>query len=280
MASKFGTWRQKIQQHLFIVIGIIVPLIMFLTFALAVHWWGWDWTGLGPYFAPPQTKLTDLPRGRTLWDWLGLLIVPIILGIGGFWLNALDKNRDKRAAEQHDKADREMTADNQREVAFQAYLEKMSELLLEKNLRDSLEDDEVRKIARARTLTVLRRLDASRKADVIRGLYDLGLISKDKSIISLNEVHFSGASLREADLSKANLSGASLREADLSKANLSGAHLREADLREASLSGADLTLADLSRANLEGAIGVTVEELKKQAASLEGAIMPDGSIHP
>jgi Pentapeptide repeats (8 copies) len=275
MASKFGTWRQKIQQHLFIVIGIIVPLIMFLAFALAVHWWGWDWTGLGPYFAPPDTKGTDFPRGRTLWDWLNLLIVPIMLGIGGFWLNALDKNRDKRAAEQQYKTDREIAADNQREAEFQAYLEKMAEFILEKNLRDSLEDDEVRKIARARTLAVLRRLDAVRKGLVIQGLYDLDLISKDKSIISLNGAHFSGAHLKEANLSKVNLSGAHLREADLSKANLSEAHLSEA-----SLSGADLTLADLSRANLEGAIGVTVEELKKQAASLEGAIMPDGSIHP
>jgi uncharacterized protein YjbI with pentapeptide repeats len=131
-----------------------------------------------------------------------------MLAIGGFWLNELDKNRDKRAAEQRDKADREMTADNQREAELRVYFEKIAELLLEKNLRDSLVDDEVRNIARVRTRAVLRRLDAIRQAYVIQSLQDFGLISKDKSIVSLNGADLSGAYLREAGLSKVNLRGA------------------------------------------------------------------------
>ena len=47
--------------------------------------------------------------------------------------------------------------------ALQAYLDQMSTLLLEKDLRNSEEDSEVRTLARARTLTVLERLDPSRK---------------------------------------------------------------------------------------------------------------------
>jgi uncharacterized protein YjbI with pentapeptide repeats len=66
-----------------------------------------------------------------------------------------------------------------------------------------------------------------------------------------------------------------LRNANLIKANLS-----IADLREADLSNAILIEADLSRANLEGVTGITIEELEKQAKSLKGATMPDGSIHP
>ena len=37
-------------------------------------------------------------------------------------------------------------------VVVMVYLDKMSELLLEKKLRDSAEEDEIRKIARVRTL--------------------------------------------------------------------------------------------------------------------------------
>ena len=37
---------------------------------------------------------------------------------------------------------------------------------------------------------------------------------------------------------------------------------------------------DLSEANLSGAIGIFNEELEKEAKSLIGATMPDGSIHP
>jgi uncharacterized protein YjbI with pentapeptide repeats len=52
-----------------------------------------------------------------------------------------------------------------------------------------------------------------------------------------------------------------------------------------SLSGADLNAAslrevDLRDANLSDVKNITIEELEEQTASLEGATMPDGSIHP
>ncbi len=48
----------------------------------------------------------------------------------------------------------------------------------------------------------------------------------------------------------------------------------EADLKSTNLSG-----ANLSGANLKDAKNITIEELEKQAESLQGATMPDGSIH-
>ena len=50
-------------------------------------------------------------------------------------------------------------------------------------------------------------------------------------------------------------------------------------LSTANLSGADLSGANLSGAHLGGAKGVTTEELERQAKSLNGATMPDGSMH-
>src|SRR5437763_3445541 len=96
--------------------------------------------------------------GKTLWDWLQLLAalaVPVVVGFGVAWFTA------KRA-----QSEREITLENQREAALQEYINKMSELLLEKNLRESREDDEVRKIARLQTLTVLSRLGNNRKVFV------------------------------------------------------------------------------------------------------------------
>ena len=43
--------------------------------------------------------------------------------------------------------------------------------------------------------------------------------------------------------------------------------------------GVDLTNADLGGADLRGVIGITIEELEKQAKSLKDATMPDGSKH-
>src|SRR5690348_6947684 len=99
MASKFGTWRKKIQHHPVIAMGIVVLLIVLIAFALAVYWWGWDWTG----FTGGESKTTTVSTstgittaterqpGKTLWDVLQLLAVlaiPIVAGIGAAWFTA------------------------------------------------------------------------------------------------------------------------------------------------------------------------------------------------
>src|SRR5439155_25310734 len=107
-------------------------------------------------------------------------------------------------------------------------------LLLDKNLRESTVTDEVRIIARVRTLLVVRRCDAKRKVRVLMFLYESCLIDKDKHIIDL-----SGADLSKINLSHVNLRGADLRGAFLRGATLGGANLSEANLSKTDLWGAD-----------------------------------------
>src|SRR3712207_6635261 len=161
--------------------------------------------------------------------------------------------REERRAE----AERELAEQRAQDEALQAYLDQMSTLLLEKDLRSSPEDSEVRTLARARTLTVLGRLDPSRKTVVMRFLVEAKLVRKveesapivDLGGANLSGANLSGLALSGANLSEANLSGANLSGADLSNANLSGADLLgEANLREADLYGADLSSANLSNA--------------------------------
>lgn len=244
----------------------------------------------------PDQKLSN--RGKQ-WKIRESSIVPLILAIGGFWLNRIQKDRDKKAEEaqkqreedaaiEREKLERESREDNQRETALQAYIDKVSELLLHEGLRESDPEKEARKIARVRTLTVLPRLDADRKRSVLQFLYESGLIDKGKRIVDLRDADLNGANLLVVNLSGADLSGAFLT-ADLAFANLSGAGLHQAHLLGAHLSnvnlcGADLKEANLSDANLSGANlkdakNITTEELEKQAKSLKGATMPDGSIH-
>ena len=236
-------------------------------------------------------------KGKTLWDWLQLLIIPVVLALGGYLFTYTTG-----------RTEREIASDRQCEEALQAYIDKISELLLEKQLRQSAPEDEVRKIARVRTLTVLPRLDNKRQKSVLQFLHESGLIDNINPVVDMK-----GADLKNADLKYFHLTGANLVEADLSEATLYGAHLdrtnlseaglieanlrfayltniilrcaylRNADLSHASLTGADLTGANLHNANLSKAnlseTTVTAKQLAK-AKSLQGATMPDGSIHP
>lgn len=170
---------------------------------------------------------------------------------------------ERELAERQAQHARELATDSQREGVLQAYFDKISGLLIHEGLRQALQGSEVRNAACVQTITVLLRLDGSRKGNLIRFLYKSGLIDKIDPIIDLQ-----GADLRNADLRGADLRGADLR----------GTNMRGTDLREIDLRGADLGDSDLAGADLRGAL--STQEQWEKARSLTNAIMPDGAKHP
>jgi uncharacterized protein YjbI with pentapeptide repeats len=182
-----------------------------------------------------------------LWDWLELLIVPIVLAAVAFLFNRAERRNEQAIA--HDRFS---------ENALQTYLTQMSGLLLEQNLALAGENDAEREarevartVARMRTLTALRQLDPARKAVVLGFLWDARLIRRHLERAEPPVIDLRGADLRDARLRSAQLRGASLRGADLSGADMRNASLRGADLSTANLRGANLYRADLSGTRLK-----------------------------
>jgi hypothetical protein len=215
----------------------------------------------------------------TLWDWLKLLVVPVVIAGVGIWLNRQQRERELEIAERR-------TQDE----ALQAYLDVMSQLLTDEKrpLRRAQIGDSLSSVARARTVTVLPRLDGERKARVVQFLYESGLIAKGRPILDLLRAVLRGADLQAAGLRGADLQGANHNGADLFMADLKWADLSFADLRGADLRGVDLLKADISDTKLRGADlrraslrlvqeGWTVNQLRA-AKTLEEATMPDGKI--
>ena len=233
---------------------------------------------------------------KTLWDWLQLLTalaIPVAIAIGTMWFSAQQNEASSRSNDRQHQTDLQIANDQQQETALQTYLDHMSDLLLNNKLHESHPGDEVRNVARARTLTVLPQLNGTRKGEFVQFLYEAGLIDQKNEIISLysanlDDADLSSAHLNDADFSNAYLSGANFYYADLSGANfyyadLSGANFIGANLSGANLSislpiGANLSYADLSGANLIGT-QLTADQLK-EVTSLKNTTMYDGSIHP
>jgi uncharacterized protein YjbI with pentapeptide repeats len=297
---------QKIKQHPYST-GFIVLLVVILFIFLAYRF-SWDWTGFSSgtnrititsTFKGNYTATISQPS-KSLWDWLnlvGILAIPAVVGFGGVWYTA-----------QQEKVSEKENTDNQRHAVLQAYIDKMSELLLNGHLAERTADGQLnpehkqaRDVGRLRTITVLAQLDARRVGYVFAFLREAELMSatKDDNAISLKNadlhaVNWSQADLRGADLRQTNLSGANLQRADLRQANLSGADLSGANLKDAIFfrtiyvprafggtlvlsNSADLSGAILDDADLSGA-KYTDEQLDK-ANSLKGARMHDGKIH-
>lgn len=258
--------------------------------------------GVGPFTTPSVGQGRTFQRGKTLWDWLQLLVIPLVLAVATLWLNRRAREGE-RVIEEH----------RAQETVLDAYFERISTLMLDKGLGEPDKYD-VARIARGHTLTAVRRLDGSRKGALVRFLYELLLIggtlpateeeidsgddanSMDQSdegepedaasdMIVEPVIDLLGADLTLARLGGGMLSGVSFSFADLSGADLHHCELWNADLRGALLINADMRGALLLGAVLEGAVleGANLHHAQikgEQLAtvqSLKGATMPDGS---
>ncbi|MDJ0696995.1 MAG: pentapeptide repeat-containing protein [Mastigocoleus sp. MO_167.B18] len=233
-----------------------------------------------------ETKTTYTIPEKTLWDWLELLsnlAIPIFV----VFLTYEFQRNEQIKSEERTKFEKERTTNILNEEVLQAYIDRISELLIDKNVKTLSIDDPLRDVAldvaRTRTLSVLRRLDkdGERKGNIIRFLIDAGFIAKlklDLSNVDLSNADLRGTNLSEANLINANLTNANLSNVNFNGANLSGANLISTNLSHAylydtNLNGVNLSNANLSNANLRGAnlMGVNLSGANLNHTYLIGA---------
>src|SRR5256884_5485171 len=179
-AKTTPTGQKPMKQHRLLRIGIIVTLIILTiltAFTLSVWMFGWDWTGFNGGYSQitttstshGTTTVTAKPPGKTLWDLLQLLIIPVALALIALLFNRAttrteqkiaaerykqDKgiasrhyHQDQQIAKQRYEQDQNLALDKQREDLLQTYLDRMSALLLKEKLRSSAIDPELRNVA-------------------------------------------------------------------------------------------------------------------------------------
>lgn len=246
-----------------------------------------------------RTSIIGL-RGKTLWDWLELLIVPVALGAGAIWFDSEANLRAENMQRQREVVQRDIEDQRAKDAVLSTYFDDLSNLLLERGLLESQRGSAVRDIARAKTLSALSQMDGNRKGFIVRFLYEVDLIKGSSPVLYLggaitgkpavDEIvpsrgDLNGAVLHrlfmgELNLTRVHMVGADFRWAILNKANFIGTDLRNADftgarLKEARLSGADLTGALLHDANLSGAAGLKQDQLDT-ACGNEATKLPEG----
>jgi uncharacterized protein YjbI with pentapeptide repeats len=208
----------------FLLALVIVSALVFVT--VSYHDWP-EWTGFGTTVKQTENSSGEVTSEylppKTLWDLLELLIVPVILAAGAYWLQHSFKKREQYRLEQQ-----------AQEATLQSYLDKVTDLLVKENALDSQLGPTERAILRSRTLTAIRTLNGTRKGIIARFLAEADLIVGDNPVIW-------GVDLERADLSGADLTNINLSGANLANANLEGAVLHAANMRNAVLLDANLS---------------------------------------
>jgi hypothetical protein len=229
----------------------VLTALLVVLFVREAYIQGWPWTGFVSSSSSSTDQSSDAqpPKTKTLWDWMDLLsamAIPLVVGFGVARFSQQQQMQAERASTEQHRTNIHIAADQAQETLLNAYIDRMSDLLLDpkRPLALSKSGDASRVVARARTLEVLSRLDGTRKAHLLNFLNEAKVIEPQEPIISL-----ASADLRGLDVHDVSLYGANLSFADLSGANLRGADLRS------DLSGANLNRADLSGSPLWRSVG-------------------------
>jgi hypothetical protein len=240
-------------------------------------------------------------RGKTLWDLLSLMIIPLVIGLGVVWFNAQQRDAERQTEEERAKAEQDIEKDRAREVALQTHLDRIDRLLLEEGLGQPGDGGPARAVAKASTLAVFRQLDGERKGLLLRFLYDAGLIGAWPTLAPTIDVR--DETQRGYDYSQETISflrgetrhsriepilalaGDDLRLINLMNSELPRAALTEADLTGADLRWADLSGASLLDADLSGRISARVRSIPSdqnrtdlRGASLNNAVLTGANL--
>ena len=318
MTARLGSWWQKIRTPLGII-GIIVACIgvVVLVFVV-VRLYGtgfvgktlWDWLGLlaalaipvvvgfgAAWFTTKQTQASEATNQQQHKTELEI---------------ATDNQREAALQEYIDKLSELLLKEHLGELKPE--YEGVRKIARVRTLTVLPRLDEERKksvlqflyesglIEKGKSIIDLKGADLSYASMGFANLSGAELSEANLSYADLGEADLSYASLREANLGNADLHLAKLNGANLSKAYLAGAKLLHADLSGASLKDANLFQAKLissgdlrdfslllgvsetklRNTDLRGALLLEAEvapEQLNQTVLLEGATMPDGSIH-
>jgi uncharacterized protein YjbI with pentapeptide repeats len=286
-----GLW--KFLQSYWVTIIVVVLGAMGLIWGLFLYFGGWYWTGVYAFetvsWTDPRTQIvTQLNPGKTLWDLLDLIIIPLVLGIVAYFFNKQQKEVELENAKKERKNDQQIAQDRIQEDTLQNYLDRITKLIQE-GLSETEENRPLQIIARAHTLTAVRQLNEERKGILLRFLRETDLINKNESKIITFGIDFSNVNmdhvkighhqyrenLKAVNLSAANLSGSSFVGANLEESELHSAILIDANLSEANLNKASLWMAHLNNANLRDA---DLSEARLNSTNLTKAILTNAKL--
>jgi uncharacterized protein YjbI with pentapeptide repeats len=251
---------ENISKILFFLLIFIISFLLWRVFAIISNF---KWSGF---------------QKKSFWDWLQLLIIPLMLALGAFYLNSAADFRDYQIAQEQ--KHQEILTD---------YFSKMQDLIVEtkkiketSGYKESHPKDkeanllpEFRSTAQALTLSVLEQLDGKRKGKVITYLAESQLITVDNNKpYTQPEINLYGANLKgmvlndvaQVETVDKKPLGVAIRGANMTDSTIKnvrlfvGSQLRESDFSRANLTDVYFTNANMSQAKFfKGTINVNFD---------------------
>ena len=102
---------------------VAIAIILVVVIALIIVGYGFDWTGFKNGYnqvtiirtisstnAGTVTRTEEFQPGKALWDWLQLLIIPLVLAVGALLFNFANNRTEQNIAAQRYEQDKQIAA--------------------------------------------------------------------------------------------------------------------------------------------------------------------------
>ena len=238
-------------------IGAILIAVLLMAFLLNSY--SFPWTGFGDF----ETPTGEFVRGKTLWDWMELALIPLVLSLGALYFSNVQRRTELERAKRSEQAD-----------ILQNYFDRMQGLILDRGLLEAETASPVTTMAMMLTRTTFDRLEPEQKTRALQFLDGTGLTTATHSEdlkISLTGISLDGVGL-PTSYANGSFFGADFRFANMTGARFDMADFRGADFMGTHLENTKMMYCDFSAANLEGAF--------LKGANLFGSKFSDQTIMP
>lgn len=245
---------KKLKIIAFILFFIVGALCVFI-FNNTIIWP--EWTGFGPY-----QEITGVARGKTLWDWLELVIVPVAIAFVVFIYTQFEKKKNKRVEDE-----------NYNSNLLESFFKTITELLLKDDLKGDLNKKRI-SIARSRIIMIFGQLDGQRKGQVLQFLYESDLIDKEPMFhlrgANISDAVLDRIVLKNAEIKSANFENTTIQNSNLNEIDLTGCNFKNANLSNSLVDNANFSYTDLSESVLQN--------LDLSTVDFEGAILTNANL--
>ena len=82
MTARIRLWRQRVKHHPVATVLISLSALLVVLVLLGGYQLNWGWTGFNG----------SSKSGKTLWDWMQLLFMPVVLAVAGFLVQSQGVN--------------------------------------------------------------------------------------------------------------------------------------------------------------------------------------------
>ncbi|WP_027268839.1 pentapeptide repeat-containing protein [Leptolyngbya sp. PCC 6406] len=174
--------------------------------------------------------------GKTAWEWMNLLLIPIVLSMGGFIARNILENKEREQRLQE---------------ALKNYYSEISSIILNEKWTTAGDAElnhqsayykKALAVVRAKTIALVRELDKERLSALLQFLGDSNILIN----VPLENLDLSGVKLKNVDFSES-----CIKNVDFSGASLENISFCEASIQNVSFINSDLKNVNFSRANFK-----------------------------